>query len=145
MTWRDRMNVSESNAEIQLKIMLQHRRLLRRTEKGIIMPSNTVIVFKDDGYDLIDKYQFTLAMAEKHDFTVPDLIVLRMLKQMIEEVVPFYLDGPPHLRNGVRERDERIDAELISRGIKPRRFPYVPKISKRLLNQICDEVEELMT
>lgn len=145
MSWRDRMHVSESKAEIKFKIMLQHRRLLRRTQKGMIMPSNTVIVFKDDGYDLVNKHQFTVAMAEKHDFTIPDLIVLRMLQNMVEEVVPFYLDGPPHETDGSRERDERINAELISRGIKPRRFKYVPEISKRRLEQICNEVEELMT
>lgn len=145
MSWRDRLRVSESNAEIDLTIMLQSRGLLTPTEKGCVMPSSTVIVFKDETYDLVDKHQFTLAMAQKYQFTIPDRIVLRFIKGIIREVVPFYLDGPPHQRNGVRERDERINAELISRGVKPRRFSYVPKISKRLLTQIADEVQELMT
>lgn len=138
------MQVGESHADLDLRIAVQKRGLLRENDKAIIMPTNTVIVFKDEGYDLVDKHQFTLAMAEKHEFTIPDLLLLRRVKSMIREVCPFYLDGPPHLQNGVKQRDEHINAELDSRGIKPHRYSYTPPISKRLLRQICDEIEELM-
>lgn len=133
--WRERLNVKVSNAELQVKIELQNRHLLRHLES-----EGTVILFTEEGIEFVAKEKFTKKMVEESEgLTIPDFLPKRRYG-----IHPFYLDGPPHKRNGVRERDERIDETLRSYGVDPTRFSYTPPLPKYLRNQICDRIEGVL-
>lgn len=71
---------------------------------------------------------------KRYKFTSPD--ALAPLK-------PIYLDGPPHLRRGVKNRDDQIDALLKELDFEPVRFSYSPPLSNKRRAEICDAIEEL--
>ncbi|MFQ6076041.1 MAG: hypothetical protein ACE5Z5_07905 [Candidatus Bathyarchaeia archaeon] len=53
-----------------------------------------------------------------------------------------YLDGPPHLKERQRLKDEIIDEKLRRMGLRPLRIPYNPPLSKRERERILDRIEE---
>jgi len=132
MNFRERMRTGFPRAEEQLDIELQRRKLLRHCH-----PKGTTIVFHNDGsYSVVTKEELTREMIEDcKGFTIPDRIV---------ETEPVYLDGEPHLKFGVKNRDDKIDLLLESCGLTAHRFPYRGRLSKQRLNEICNEIQELV-
>jgi len=62
--------------------------------------------------------------------------------------IAIYLDGPPHLKEHARTRDEKITEALEKRGIRVLRFPFKPSgrlgISKKRLAEILQEIREAL-
>ena len=118
MTFRDRMKVSVSRAEIQVLNGLVARGLTRllETQKG---------------------FEFILHM-DRVAGTRVDFYYNPPIKYAV------FLDGPPHLRHRQSERDELVSAALENRGVKVDRFRYVPPLRKYRLREICDRIEETL-
>lgn len=57
--------------------------------------------------------------------------------------VCIFLDGPPHLKDRQKVRDEHVTAKLEKRGYTVKRFPYSPPLSKTKLEEIIDTIKEL--
>lgn len=58
---------------------------------------------------------------------------------------PVYLDGPPHLKESRRLKDEQINALLQKRGWAPLRLPHKGgRLSDKKLDEILDTIEEML-
>lgn len=136
MAWRDRLNVKESNAELTTVIELQKRHLLSK-----LKPMGTVILFTRKGLKVVAKEKVTKKMIEKaRGYTIPDFLACTR-----NCIYPFYLDGPPHTRNGVKTRDERIDETLRGYGVEATRFSYKPPLPAYKLKEIVDRIQFVLT
>jgi len=132
MSFRERMQTKKPNAEEDLQIELQNRRLLDH-----VYNKNTSIVFMGNGkYLVVPEERLTFKLINSSEgFTVPDTILRK-------DDTSFYLDGPPHLRVGVKNRDDRINGKLESCDIDYHRYPYTV-LSNKQLNEICNEIQEM--
>jgi len=127
--FRERMQTNFPKAELQFDIELQHRRLLRHC----LSKGTTIIFYRNGHYMVVPKEEVTRTMLrECEGFTVPDRII---------NGIPVYLDGEPHLKRGVKNRDDRIDKLLESCGLMAHRFPYRGRLSKHRLMEICNQIE----
>lgn len=135
MSWRDRLAVEHSDAEIRIFIELQNRKLT-----DYVATLDTVILFFQDHFRMRQKEKVTrLEMEFSDGYTIPDFILLPPKKRPI----PVYIDGlPVHDKDGARERDERITRRLEEYGLKAMRFTYRPKLTDRECALICDDLEE---
>lgn len=128
--FRARMRVSPSQAEIDVRIELQHRHLHPFTDK--------VVIFGDT-LTVTSKYLVTEKMLQDDDkrrrFTIPDFLFLN-------PILPVYIDGAPHMRQGVMKRDEEINELWIEHKIQPLRFSYQGKLSIIRRLDICNVIEE---
>jgi very-short-patch-repair endonuclease len=52
-----------------------------------------------------------------------------------------FLDGPPHLKERQERRDELVTKALEGMGIRVDRFAYRAPLTKRRLTEICDQIE----
>jgi len=70
--------------------------------------------------------------------TVPDFF-------WVEERVACYLDGE-QVHSGIKAeaRDDRITEALKKRGVRVLRFSYRPPLSRKRLNEIVTEVQEVL-
>lgn len=133
--WRDRLRQNPSNAEVTVRIELQKRHLLH-----LLKPEGTVILFRKKGIKILSKEQVTKKIVEAaQGFTVPDFLACTR-----NGVYPWYLDGPPHERNGVKNRDERINRTLRFYGVEPERISYTPPLPDYKLHQICDHIQKVL-
>lgn len=115
MAFRERMKVEHSMAEIILRIEMQKRRLHKR-----MSPINTVVFLDVRKIQIAAEERVTKSMIKKTfkvQFTKPDLLFPK-------EKFPVYLDGPPHLRRGVKNRDDAIDHALLKLGFAPFRIGH---------------------
>jgi len=55
-----------------------------------------------------------------------------------------YLDGPPHLKSHVMERDEELRELLRQRGWRVLEFPYSPPLSESRLREIVEGIREAL-
>lgn len=136
MSFREKMMTGYPNAEIELDIELQKRRLLR-----LCHSKGSTIVFHGNGkYTIVPKERLTRQIiADCEGFTIPDRTI-----QKEGKVYPIYLDGVVHLKAGSMKRDARIDGMLESCGLTAHRFAYKGKLSKERLNEIVNEIEEMI-
>lgn len=58
--------------------------------------------------------------------------------------IAIYLDGPPHLKGHVQDRDEKITERLQKKGLKVLRFSYTPPISDQRLDEIVQAIKEAL-
>lgn len=137
-TWthrQARMKTGQPKAEQLIDIELQRRGLLRLFE-----PKNTVILFdRRHGLRVVRHEAMTHDMAEQARkegfYCVPD-------RTYSPAKMAFFFDGPPHRRDGVKRRDEKIDDWLRTWGWRSVRFPYSSP-SIKLVNEVVDEIQEL--
>ena len=55
-----------------------------------------------------------------------------------------YLDGPPHLKDRVMERDAELRELLRGLGWRVLEFPYVPPLSDSRLKEITTSIQEAL-
>lgn len=128
--YKERMKVGTSNAEWTVLFEIQKRGLMDQMEN-----LGTAIVFIAGEAMIVRRENMMRSLLLKVEaFTIPDF-------PFLHAKMPSYLDGPVHLRPGVRKRDERIDKLLRSTGFDPLRFPYKPKLSQERKMEICDTIE----
>lgn len=136
MAFRARMRVKNPAGEDKVLIELQRRGLIEKMNQR-----GTIILFYDatpEKARIVQKEKFTREMAAECDaLTIPDFPFLHY-------GFAGYLDGPPHKRRGVKNRDDEINRRLDAAGIKPLRFPYKPPLSDKLCREIVDEMENEM-
>ncbi|TET28303.1 MAG: hypothetical protein E3J73_01120 [Candidatus Bathyarchaeum sp.] len=133
MSFRERMQVGTSAAEIAVLIRLQKMHLIE-----LMHPLGTTIVFIGGGAIFYEKECLPRQVIQKcQGFTVPDF-------PFLDAKMPTYLDGPPHLKKGVMNRDYGIDTKLRQVGLLPLRFAYKPKLSEERLQEICDTIKTLL-
>ena len=114
MSWRNRLRVSPSKAEIDVLLGLEDRGLTRG------MFRNVEICLQKTTPDYLWKEGF------------------------VRKGLPVYLDGPPHEKERQRLKDELIDEMLCKMGLHPLRIPYKSPLSDRRLNEILDLIEETL-
>lgn len=138
MTFRDRMRVNPSQAEIDVFTELQRRGL----HKHLVSLGTVVLIMKateERRVIIANKNQVTkplVSLAEM--FTIPDFPFLRHHRLLV------YLDGPVHERRGVKNRDDRIDKQLTKFGFQSERFSYTPPLSNTRKMEICNRLAELL-
>jgi len=110
VSWKQRLRVNPSNAEIDILIGLEERGLT----KGM---------FRD--------------MEICLEKTIPDYF-------WPSRGLAVYLDGPVHLKERQRLKDERIDERLRKLGLRVLRISYRSPLSKHLREKILDEIEEAL-
>lgn len=105
VSFRDRMRVKVSNAEMALQLELQNHGLNRglETQKG-----------------------FAFCEAAGMKGTTVDFYWDRAK-------LAVFLDGPHHLKERQSAKDAKVDRALAALGIATMRFPYTPPITKRQL------------
>ena len=119
MTWKDRMRVSVSGAEILILEELQRRGLTRYLETQ--KPFSFIFQVEGVQGTLIDFFW-------NHPFNYA-----------------VFLDGEKVHSGRIREeRDELIVKALERRGIHVDRFRYKTPISKRRIKEIADQIEETL-
>lgn len=113
MSFRDRMRVGISNAEITVFEELQRRNLSRgmTTQEGFSFEGGRV------KGTWVDFYWESVHYA-------------------------VFLDGQPHLKEHQGRRDELVTMALDGMGIRVDRFPYKAPLAKCRLKDICDRIEE---
>lgn len=116
MNWRERMNVRESKAELDVFIELQQRGLTTHLKTNI-------------------GFEFNSDVDGVHG-TVPDFYFGSPYHYAV------YLDGPPHEKSRRMDKDELIVKALERRGIQVDRFRYRSPLSKRRKMEICDKIEQ---
>ena len=124
MSFRERMRVQVSRAEMMVLNELVRRRLTRNleTQKG---------------------FQFILHMDAVAGTTVDFYWnAPYRLAAFVDGVKVQHGYPKLHLRHG--ERDDKITEALRNRGIKVLRFPYEPPLSKSKLMEISDQIEEAL-
>jgi len=118
VTWKDRMRVSVSNAEIELLKELQRRDLTRHLETQ-------------------KPFEFIWQVEGVHGTTI-DFYWNHPFNYAV------FLDGPVHMKYLHERRDLLIDRALMRRGITVDRFSYKPPITKKRLKEIADQIEETL-
>lgn len=115
MSFRDRMRVSVSAAEMLVLNELQRRGLttLLETQKG---------------------FEFIWQVERVHG-TIIDFYWNPPINYAA------YIDGPHHKKQVHERDDELITKALEARRVKVDRFQYDPPLTKKRLMQICDEIE----
>lgn len=145
MSFRERMQVSPSKAEIDVRIEIKRRGLDKKTP---LWAMGTVVIFdhykgkpyiRIAAHERVTKKSLLDAYGDRFPFTIPDLLFMTKNSD-----VPVYLDGPPHERTGVQARDERINREWAERGKIPLRFSYSPPLTQKRKKEIVDEIEEAL-
>lgn len=134
MSFRERMAVGTSQAEDFVHAELQNRGDGHRIERNKIM-----VLFEDGTYAVVDSLtekQIQRLRELNIPYTAPDLL--------IDYEKPVYLDGPPHKKRGVKNRDDKIDAALRKCGITPHRYSFKSSQQRRRLLEICDEIEKIL-
>lgn len=134
MSFRDRMRVGTSVAEVKTLIELQRMGLIERMH-----PLGTTILFYDGEARFYNREDVTVTLLSRAEgFTIPDF-------PFLTDLLPFYLDGPVHKRSRIADRDARIDRQLRNAGLYPTRFNYTSPLSKRRLEQICNAIKRELT
>ena len=131
MTFRDKMKVAVSSAEVRVRSELQRRNLHHGLMTGQVIMLDTGEIIQREN---LLKQQAT---EKRRQFTVPDLL-------WATKKLPVYLDGPVHKRRGVRNRDNRITTKLTEHGFHVTRFSYAPPLSTKRLKEITDTIGELL-
>lgn len=143
MSFRERMRVSPSKADLDVRIEVKRRKHWGPTN---LCPMGRVVIFahhKGKPYyrivprERVTKKSLTDAYGDRLPFTIPDLLFMTRQRDL-----PVYLDGPPHERSGVQARDERINKLWAERGVIPLRFSYKPPLSKERKMEIVDVIEK---
>jgi len=132
MSWRDKMRVDPSNAEIQVTEELQRQGV---TE----LERDWVLVFTVTGIIPLRKEQITRAMVRTHKITLPDWLARNKQK-------PIYLDGYFVHKSLRRSRkDAEINRLLTSWGWPPLRIPYNGRrLSHEKLTEVVGEIKEFL-
>lgn len=137
------MKISPSKAEIDVRIEVQRRGLHKK-----MLPLETVVIFDSHNgkpyihiaaHDRLTKIMLQRG-SERLPFTVPDLLFGRG----VDQIVPVYLDGQPHEKAGVMNRDEKINRLWAERGIVPLRFPYKAPLNHVRKMEIVDNIQEAL-
>lgn len=123
MTFRDRMKIGVSRAELDILCELQRRGLMDylETQKG----------FKFD-YKADAVHGTTIDFFWQHPYNYA--VFLDGVK--ISKGFPKL-----HLKKKQSKRDQLVTAALEKRKVEVRRFQYTPPLRKSRLKQICDEIE----
>lgn len=142
MAFRQQMQVSVSQAELDLRIDI------KRSELGqFLLPSDLVVIFTKPLTILHPEF-VTKAMLQRGSqrlpFTKPDFLFCDSWHRPLGQVVPVYLDGPPHEKLGVMDRDDRIDSLWRQYGVEPLRFRYTPPLSEKRKTEIFEAIREAL-
>ena len=130
MSFRDRMRVGTSAAEVKVLIELQHRDIIDRMH-----PLGTTILFIGGEAVFYNREDVTLTLLSKAEgFTIPDF-------PFLNDKMPTYLDGPVHKRSCIADRDAYIDRMLRTAGLDPLRFGYNPPLSNKRLQEVCNSIQ----
>ena len=139
MSFRDRMRVETSNAEVKVLIRLQQMDLIQKMH-----PLGTTILFMETAVNkttvsieasFYNREDVTVTLLSRaQGFTIPDFPFLK-------DKLPTYLDGPVHKRSSIADRDDRINKMLRRSGLDPLRFAYNPPLSNKRLEQICIAIQ----
>lgn len=133
--YKQRMKVSPSNADMQLRITLQNHNLT-----DYLTPLGTVILLTDPPMIVLAE-DFTKDMADSGPFTVPDALFVRDVQA--RQILPVFLDGEKiHSRKGVKNRDDNIDKQLRNVGVEPLRFSYKGALGRRRLSEIVTVIKK---
>lgn len=130
MSYKERMNVSVSNAEIDIFYELRRRKLVR----GLTRQHPFVFDLKKDivAGTTIDLFWGTLEIRPYYAVFIDGVAVGKT--------------GVPklHLRAHQERRDELVTAALERRGIHVDRFQYEPPLRKWRKIEICDAIEAVL-
>lgn len=150
MSFRERMKISPSKGDMQLRSVLKFMIAMLPAKKELyvdFLPQGRIIVFDNKhGYGISDRIY---EAKEKTQFTVPDALLLLSkqlpCKVLVSWTIAVYLDGPVHKRKGVQKRDERINQLLKREGIVCMRFDYHPPLSNKRLKEIVETIKGELT
>ena len=119
MTFRERMNSAESNAEYQILNELTIRGLGKHLESSVAGGGHGFhFIYQMDGcFGCVPDFYY----GSRHQLAI-------------------FIDGTVHIRR--EPTDLLIDEALKRRGIRVLRFPYNPPLRKSRLIEIVDEIEE---
>lgn len=130
MSYKERMRVTVSNAEIDIFYELRRRKLTR----GLTRQHPFVFDLKTDivAGTTIDFYWGFPEIRPHYAAFIDGCAVGKT--------------GVPklHLRGRQERRDELVKAALERRGIKVDRFQYTPPLRKWCLKEICDSIEAVL-
>ena len=127
MSWRDKMRVDPSNAEIQVTAMLQQQKIYELERDWVLLIKDLEVVPKR-------KEKVTIQDLEGCRFTLPDWFSKRMKA--------VYLDGPMHKKGKTAERDYWINTWLRERGCDVLRIPYNGRrLPQKKLAQVVTEIK----
>ena len=131
MSFRDRMRVDPSNAEIQVTMELQ--------KQGITeLERDWVLLIKDLEVVPMRKEQVKTEDLEDVRFTLPDWFSKSQLKTV-------ELDGPHHKKGRTAERDEELRNALRKRDYKVKEIPYNGRrLSQANLSKVVTEIKEFL-
>ena len=117
------MQVKESAGERKLLIRLQLEGLM----KGALWQEPIFLGVK----------QVLADGREVERATIPEV-------QYPRSLVCLYLDGPPHLKDKVMERDSELRELLRGLGWRVLEFPYTPPLSDARLKEITTSIQEAL-
>ena len=118
MTFPECLNVSTSNAEMQVFIELQHRGLTKHMRT---------------------QHPFTFnAEEEMVHGTAADFFWYH------PHPIAVFIDGPHHDKVKQGKKDEAINLALKKRGIRVERFSYRVPLRKRRRREICDSIQKVL-
>lgn len=130
MSWRDKLRVDPSNAEIQVTAELQHQQIYELERDWVLIIDDLEVV-------PMRKEKVTIHDLEGRRFTLPDWFSKRMKA--------VYLDGPHHLKGKTTDRDYWINIWLKERGCEVLRIPYNGRIlSQDKLGEVVTEIKEFL-
>jgi len=130
MSFRDRMRVDPSNAEIQVSAELQRQKMYG-------LERDWVLVLEDDQVTPKRKEQVLIKDLEGHMFTLPDWFS--------KDMKAIYLDGPVHLKPRREAHDAFINMWLTERGCDVLRIPYNGRrLSYEGLRSVVGLIREFM-
>jgi len=130
MSWRDKMRVDPSNAEIQVTEELQRQGITELERDWVLIIASLEIV-------PMRKERATIQYLEGLRFTLPDWFSKRMKA--------VYLDGPMHKKGKTVERDYWINTWLRERACDVLRIPYNGRrLSHERLKEVVAEIREFL-
>lgn len=116
--WKEQMAPLHSNAEWRIFDALKRAGL-----RSLLMDETLILKRTLDD----DEVEFP---------TYPDFYY----RKTGNEIFLVYLDGPPHLKRCVEQRDDVVNAALDRAGIKYKRYPYKAPLSDKRFKEIVDDV-----
>lgn len=138
MSWRERMQVDPSNAEIQVTEELQRQ--------GIIeLERDWVLIIRENEVVPMRKEQVKIEGLEGCKFTLPDWFYKPVTCIFSKRMKAVYLDGPHHKKGKTARRDFWIDKGLQEGDVDVLRLPYNGRrLSRVRLCEVVDEIKEFL-
>jgi hypothetical protein len=125
MSFRERMTGTESAADVAIRTPLK-KALLKR------------LIINKCPFPPLLEFQKTIIL----EATNVDVLINRMFEH--KESIVALLDGPVHLEsNAVKLRDEYVTNTLERKGYIVKRYPYVPPLSQKKIEEIVASIVDV--